>query len=524
MNTEIYIERSNEYVEIKKNELIGMKRLRLFLYWLAGARWATLVHVPESERERIAVLGSSVLIPTLLAFFGMYLYVASRFCEPRPITSLFIALIWALVIMNVDRILLATYRPFQSRLRKAVQISFRIILAGVISLAITFPFCLHLYRGAISERLQSEFRKPLENLQNKERSERTLFEAADALVLNDLRAKLEREYSIGPIDPQLYAEILAKQDWHQQADNERMDKEKIDKEIETILERWKGASTQIFEIEQKLRQEEKGSLSAELGGTGKPGRAAKYNELLRNLSLSRQAELLARQQYDQLLKLAVPEQTPDMFSSRSASSAANQKHAAYIQEAELRKARVEVLNQSLKKAEASQVQHLEDHNSRYNPLIQSYQAKISGRFDPMEETIGLFKVIFVPALEGDGATQAAQQYTWIAAFIQFGIVFGTLFLLDLIAIISKVMSHPGPYDVLVEFPEFVSRRNIIAFENEYQVIAGSMVNRQPPPPPVPGVGGGVDLRDHGLAASVLLHAYLPMPIASRRQEHGGGRG
>ena len=41
------------------------------LYWLAGARWETLQHCPATERERIAVLGSTVLIPTIMSFLGM---------------------------------------------------------------------------------------------------------------------------------------------------------------------------------------------------------------------------------------------------------------------------------------------------------------------------------------------------------------------------------------------------------------------------------------------------------------------
>ena len=47
-------------------------RLRGPLYWLSGARWETLRLCPASERERIAVLGSTVLIPTVMAFFGMF--------------------------------------------------------------------------------------------------------------------------------------------------------------------------------------------------------------------------------------------------------------------------------------------------------------------------------------------------------------------------------------------------------------------------------------------------------------------
>src|SRR5476651_761244 len=116
------------------------------LYWLAGARWETLRHCPPTERERIAVLGSTVLIPTTMSFLGMIFYAKSRFANPPWLAVLGIALAWAFVIMNTDRILLATYRPFQPWWRRCMQVLFRFALAGVVSVAIAFPFCLDQYR------------------------------------------------------------------------------------------------------------------------------------------------------------------------------------------------------------------------------------------------------------------------------------------------------------------------------------------------------------------------------------------
>ena len=54
---------------------------------------------------RIAVIGSTVLIPTIMSFLGMTFYAKSRFADP-PWSSVFaISLAWAFVIMNTDRIL-----------------------------------------------------------------------------------------------------------------------------------------------------------------------------------------------------------------------------------------------------------------------------------------------------------------------------------------------------------------------------------------------------------------------------------
>ena len=505
-------------VKSSKQRRTGLQRLRLLLYWLAGARWSTLAHVPESERERVAVLGSSVLIPTLLAFFGMYLYAASRFHEPRPVVSCLIALVWAFLVMNVDRILLATYRPFQTPLRKAVQVIFRIGLAAVVSLAITFPFCLHQYRGAIAERLQSEYRGKLDEVQNKERQERESFEAADAARVEGLRAKLAQDQAAGPADPRLYAEILAKHDSHQQVDTKRAQQQELDQEITGALAKWKEASARVAELDQHVRQEERGVLPQELGGTGKPGRAAKYSELLRDLDLARQAEQTARQGYNQLLKRTLPDNGP--ASQAAGNALEGERQAAFLREAQLRKERIDALAQEVRKAEADQAQHLADHTLRHQPVIKNYQAKASGIFDPMEETIGLFKVIFVPQAEEEKNDLVVGQYKWIAALFQFSIVFATLFLLDLIAILSKVMSRPGPYDVLVEFPEFAARCNLEAMKAQYrQQVAAELGVGVGGVEPDASARAGVDLRDTGAVADLLLKAYTKgqAPLRSSRE-------
>ena len=62
------------------------------LYWLAGARWETLRHCPATERERVAVLGSTVLIPTVMSFLGMIFYAKSRFADPPWLAVFSIAL------------------------------------------------------------------------------------------------------------------------------------------------------------------------------------------------------------------------------------------------------------------------------------------------------------------------------------------------------------------------------------------------------------------------------------------------
>ena len=138
------------------------------LYWLAGARWEALRECDTTERERVAVIGSTVLIPTTMAFLGMLFYSRSRFADPPWAACAAISAAWAFVIMNTDRILLATYRPFQPWHRRFMQVIFRFALAAVVSVAIAFPFCLDQFRPAIQHRYQTEYQQLLGTLREDE--------------------------------------------------------------------------------------------------------------------------------------------------------------------------------------------------------------------------------------------------------------------------------------------------------------------------------------------------------------------
>jgi hypothetical protein len=483
------------------------------LYWLAGARRSTLNQLPESERERIAILGSSVMIPTLLAFFGMYLYASSRFQSSRPLITLLIALVWAFIIMNVDRILMATYRPFQSWRRKAIQVCFRIGLAAVISVAISFPFCLEQYQGAIKERLQGEYRQRLDTLQGQERQERDLISQRDDARVAELRAQLDAILAKGPAEPDLYAEELAKQRVLQRIDTSRAFKKQLDQEAATALTEWKQISARMRVVEQDLKDEARGRLTTERGGTGKPGQGAKYRELSRDLELLITAEQGARARYEQLLARAAQVQ-PTAPPKDRLSTLDQEQRNHLLTEAKTRAERIGQLSQALNNAQQERAEHLASHKLRFDPVIKSYTAKSQGSFDPMEETIGLFKVIFVPETGNDTIDPIMQEYKWMAALFQFSIIFGTLFLLDLIAILAKVMSRPGPYDVLVEFPELVAARNLEALRAQYPRLAEEWAGNQNR---TAETAAGIDLRNTEEVARLLLAAHLPAEMKTAHQ-------
>jgi hypothetical protein len=177
----------------------------------------------------------------------------------------------------------------------------------------------------------------------------------------------------------------------------------------------------------------------------------------------------------------------------------NSKRASFVEEADererLRRSKIDQLNSKIAELDANHLQQkaklaghvgaLEEeqarsqqrHDDTFLPPIHRLEQKIQGKFDPMEETIGLYKVIFVPPPEMVG--DAALEYRWAAALFQFLVIFGTLFFLDLIPIVVKMLSRPGPYDVLLEYSEFTANANWADFKRNFEN-TGSGWNSEPP--------------------------------------------
>ncbi len=492
------------------------------LYWLAGARWETLQHCPATERERVAVLGSTVLIPTVMSFLGMIFYAKSRFAEPPWLAVFGIALAWSFVIMNTDRILLATYRPFQPWWRKFMQVCFRFALAGVVSVAIAFPFCLDQYRSAIAQRYQTEIQGKLNNLREKEAVKRKELAVALEKIRDDelaARKVLITDYNtkrdaLTRQLPDLQKAIINTETYA----DERMEEERKRAGEPDFVAPASGATRNVL-AQIEAQKETLAKTKAELG---------ERQDLHRRLveAIAREALGQPNEFYPEVKKAGDGPRLKDMQardrgtvtdirrleSSESAQTAAllasdrqlaaarltdknayldalGSKRAAFVEEAKererIRKERLDKVTAEIADAETEQplrlkrlgeqTAALEAENAsgvkraddEYLPQIARHELKMKGVLDPMEETIGLYRVIFLPAPDADETERGEQGKKWIAGMFQFLVIFGTLFVLDLVPIMAKIFSRPGPYDVLVEHPEFVSNQNLRAFWANY---------------------------------------------------------
>jgi hypothetical protein len=81
----------------------------------------------------MAILGSTVLVPTVMSFLGMFFFAKSGFENPPFLAVFVFSLLWAFVIMTTDKILITMYRPFQPLWKRATQATFRQFLASLSS-------------------------------------------------------------------------------------------------------------------------------------------------------------------------------------------------------------------------------------------------------------------------------------------------------------------------------------------------------------------------------------------------------
>jgi hypothetical protein len=371
-----------------------------------------------------------------------------------------------------------------------LQVIFRIGLGSVVSVAISLPFCLNQYGPAIKHRYQTEFQRLVSTLRAEERTKhREIVE----------QYRTERESKLGelgalqkrPIDPEFFADSKIAEEKKRIAEPAFMpppspQTRHLLAQMDVHKEGQAKAQQQL-ESEQDLHRRLVEAIAREKLGQPnefypvpkKPGTGVRFTDLTnRDKKLTDSISRLERTAAAHREALAVLDK--DLATQRLADRNAYLDNVigrrdAYLHEAEekerLRNEQIQRVKLDIDLLEKEHVANVKLHEERYFPRIEFYERKMQGILDPMEETISLYKIIFVPLPDAPEMERGDQSSNWIAGLFQFIVIFGTLFILDLIAILAKVFSRPGSYDVIVEFREFVASQNLRAFEREYPRLA-----------------------------------------------------
>lgn len=136
--------------------------LKRLFFWLSGAGTETLEQCPNWEQRKYTAFGATVLVPCAFAFIACSYALSTLVDNPFVIYS--VATVWALIILTIDRALLAGYRPFLPWYRKLAQFSLRLVVAILMGLTIAHPLVLLLFRDTITTEIENQRASDIEQV------------------------------------------------------------------------------------------------------------------------------------------------------------------------------------------------------------------------------------------------------------------------------------------------------------------------------------------------------------------------
>jgi hypothetical protein len=152
-----------------------LDRLERVFFWLSGASSDHLDSCPAWERRKYVAFGATVLVPCTFATIACAYALSTLTNNWFVIVA--VSLVWAFIILTVDRALLATYRAYQNIFRKLSQFSLRIVVAALMGITISHPLTLLLFRDTITSVVEKERQQEIEAARKQAADQKALVEA-----------------------------------------------------------------------------------------------------------------------------------------------------------------------------------------------------------------------------------------------------------------------------------------------------------------------------------------------------------
>jgi len=421
-------------------------RLQSFFIWLSGASPAILATCPESETKWQAALGASVLIPTLFAViassFALYsINTGIQFIIP-------VSLIWAFIILTMDRALLASYRSHLSFFNKLIQFVLRFFIAALIGLSVSHPLILIVFGESIHNKSVEHKEQTLKSLQsNYERENIALAKQIDG------QRKILAEIRNSPI-------AACKTNAPESAAFFKQYQNKINKlgeEKNILLKQIGSLNEEITTLERRTVDEKMGKTGE--GLTGKAGEGPEYRKITdkitrKNLEMNRVLDkirmLESRISKEEILwSETIQKESEALRKSREENSRQCQ---------DLINRQTDEMNRQAAQV-SNIIAQLNEQKNKKLMLSESEQAKIRNKdkFDILSQTLFLHEIF-----KGEGG------YVALTTFLVFGLLFMTV---DTIPIILKFSSSGRIYDLKSSTYEFEAVLNDKLYRKGYEELA-----------------------------------------------------
>jgi len=464
---------------------MGQKIKRVF-FWLSGAGTETLEQCPTWEQRKYVAFGATVLVPCAFAFIACSYALSTLVDDPLIVYP--VAAVWALIILSIDRALLAGYRPFLPWWRKLSQFALRVVVAILMGLTIAHPLVLLLFRDTLTAEIEGQRALDIEEARATfaEPKDKSSAEIADleqkVAVLRvewteSFQAKFlvqdpnQAKASIPGLTPELQAELDAAITESAAPFTERL--KLIETQSDQLTPEYAKVQTELGFWQSEFERELNGQRSG-LAGEGPRARSIRSDQLEPRREdakrLGALLEHLATEKATLQTHIREAQQTAiAAFDSRIHEvEATNKAEAERI--ADLRR-KVEEdqagsfvtqqnsLRESLKTQIDTRLSALTQVQARLADISAEEQTRLNAlasekRGDILTQTLALHKLF--------NAGNSGGQFALYTYFILTAL----FMLVDTIPLIVKFFTKPGPYDTLLD-------RDEISFDSDHTAFRSS---------------------------------------------------
>lgn len=461
-------------------------RIERIFFWLSGAAAESLEACPAWERRKYVAFGATVLVPSLFALIAAAYAVGTLTDDWRIIAP--VSLVWAFIIMTVDRALLATYRAYQSWFRKLGQFSLRMVVAALMGITISHPLSLMLFRDTLNSVIEEDRQKEIEAARASALEEKKQVESKVAAVESEVAAQREKwnetfaakfiESTTDPaVKPQTAEEAKAKAALEAKIAEvskpitERL--KTVEKDLETNTIAAKKTTEELNFWQTEFERELNGQRSG-IVGLGPRARSIQDDQLTWRRAESKRLtsvlETLTNQRTALKAELKAAETgVTAAFEQKAAEETAKMKEEV---------ARIEALRRQVQQQQADQfvtqqnairttiaqqidtlLAQLKRLHEEIAKITDDEHARIAAirdepRRDILTQTLALHR-LFREGAEGG-------QF----ALIAYAVLTLLFMLVDTIPLVVKFFSKPGPYDTLLDCEE-------VRFDREREAFLGS---------------------------------------------------
>lgn len=450
-----------------------LDRIERVFFWLSAASADNLEQCPAWERRKYVAFGATVLVPSTFAIIACA-YALSTLTDNWLIIAP-VSLVWAFIILTVDRALLATYRAYQGIVRKAMQFSLRMVVAALMGITISHPLTLLLFKDTIASVVEKHRQTEIEAARETSKQQKAAVAARIAPLEAEIATQRENwnatfsakflDESGKPIE-----KLLTEDEKAAKAEREakvaeaaapgKLRLEALDKEMATMSADYQKIAGELNHWQTEFEKEVNGQRSGIIGLgpraksiqedqlAWRRAESARLSGVLDTMTKTRVSVVAEIKAAEDGVNAALDAKALEEAAAQSAEAARIQalKQKVQMEQADQFVGQQNAIRETLKTQIDAQLQQLQNLHAETAQLVKDEDTRIATiraepRRDILTQTLALHELF----------EQGAQGGTFaLVAYLVLTLLF---MLVDTIPLIVKFFSKPGPYDTLLDREE-----------------------------------------------------------------------